>query len=230
MQERSLETRRGIHFRVREAGSGPPLVYLHGIIGLLDDEPLLERLSQQFRVHAPVWPGFGEEGGEEQLEPAWAKPTISIVVLLLSIPFAGRSGWTAWSSYLSNAVDPIESRKFLGKLRDMGRFAERWLPAGETVLIDDRFGVEIVMLHDITLVANSTTSQGVPNMRARRAEVRRMLSNGTPWDERRELLRKYGIRYLFAFPDTPREWLRNPERVKSQRPGRSYNLIELNVD
>ncbi len=68
MQERCVETRRGIRVRVREAGSGPPLVYLHGIAGLLDEEPLLDRLASQFRVHAPVWPGYGAEEGEEKLE------------------------------------------------------------------------------------------------------------------------------------------------------------------
>ena len=59
MQERASETRKGIRVRGREAGTGPPLVFLHGIAGLLDDEPLLDRLAEQFRVSAPVWPGYG---------------------------------------------------------------------------------------------------------------------------------------------------------------------------
>ena len=85
------------------------------------------------------------------------------------------------------------------------------------------------MLRDVTIASNSTTSQGVPNMRARRADVRRMISNGTPWVERRELLRKYGIRYLIVFRDTPKAWL-SPNRVKSQLSGPSYDVVELNVD
>ena len=68
MQERCVETRKGIRVRVREAGSGPPLVYLHGIAGLLDEEPMLDLLARQYRVLAPVWPGYGEEEGEEKLE------------------------------------------------------------------------------------------------------------------------------------------------------------------
>jgi pimeloyl-ACP methyl ester carboxylesterase len=68
MQERVIETRKGIRVRVREAGSGPPLVFMHGIAGLLDEEPLLDRLAEHFRVLAPVWPGYGEEEGEEKLE------------------------------------------------------------------------------------------------------------------------------------------------------------------
>jgi pimeloyl-ACP methyl ester carboxylesterase len=68
MNERTLETRRGIKFRVREAGAGAPLVFLHGAGGLLPEEPLLAKLAERFRVLAPVWPGFGEEPGEELLE------------------------------------------------------------------------------------------------------------------------------------------------------------------
>jgi pimeloyl-ACP methyl ester carboxylesterase len=68
MTERTLETRRGIKCRVRELGAGAPLLFLHGAGGLLPDEPLLAKLGERFRVHAPVWPGFGEEPGEDLLE------------------------------------------------------------------------------------------------------------------------------------------------------------------
>ena len=64
----AVETRRGIKGKVREWGAGPPLVYLHGAGGLLDEEPLLERLGGRFRVLAPEWPGYGEESTEETLE------------------------------------------------------------------------------------------------------------------------------------------------------------------
>jgi pimeloyl-ACP methyl ester carboxylesterase len=69
MRERTLETPKGIQFRLLEAGEGRPLVYLHAAGGLLPVEPLLESLATQgYRVLAPVWPGYGEESGEEQLE------------------------------------------------------------------------------------------------------------------------------------------------------------------
>ena len=68
MRERSLETRRGIKFRVRELGAGAPLLFLHGAGGLLPEEPLLTKLAERFHVFAPIWPGFGEEPGEELLE------------------------------------------------------------------------------------------------------------------------------------------------------------------
>lgn len=68
MQQRTIETRRGIKCRVYEAGEGQPLVSFHGAGGLLESEPLLERLAERYRVYAPVWPGYGEEPGEEQIE------------------------------------------------------------------------------------------------------------------------------------------------------------------
>jgi len=68
MQERRIETRRGIKSRVLEAGQGAPVVFLHGAGGLLRDEPLLERLAQRYHVFAPEWPGYGVDGGEEKLE------------------------------------------------------------------------------------------------------------------------------------------------------------------
>ena len=68
MEVRTVETKRGIRCAVREAGDGPPLVYLHGVLGLRPEEPLLDRLAQHFRVFAPIWPGYGEDPGEELLE------------------------------------------------------------------------------------------------------------------------------------------------------------------
>jgi pimeloyl-ACP methyl ester carboxylesterase len=75
MRERTLETPKGIRFRLLEAvepaaaGAGKPLVYFHSAGGLLPFEPLLETLAAQgYQVYAPVWPGYGEESGEDRIE------------------------------------------------------------------------------------------------------------------------------------------------------------------
>lgn len=52
---------------VLEAGSGAPLLFLHGVANLRPDDPFLERLAQSYRVIAPRMPGFGESTGSEQL-------------------------------------------------------------------------------------------------------------------------------------------------------------------
>ena len=68
MNSRMIETRPGIAVRVFEAGSGTPLVFLHGAGGLFGQEPFLDRLAEHYRVFAPELPGFGESSGEELLE------------------------------------------------------------------------------------------------------------------------------------------------------------------
>jgi pimeloyl-ACP methyl ester carboxylesterase len=64
-----IETRRGARCRVLQLGdSGDDVVYLHGMGGLDEGDPLLARLAERYRVHAPELPGYGESTGEELLE------------------------------------------------------------------------------------------------------------------------------------------------------------------
>src|SRR5262245_60008767 len=62
-----VTTRRGIETMVHTRGEGPPLVWLHGAGGVLPIEPLLDLLAARCTVHAPVWPGFGEDQTEGYL-------------------------------------------------------------------------------------------------------------------------------------------------------------------
>ncbi|HSR24828.1 MAG TPA: alpha/beta fold hydrolase [Candidatus Eisenbacteria bacterium] len=70
MNARTLETRKGARVRVLEAGpeDGRPVVFLHGIAGLLEEHRFLELLAARYRVLAPELPGYGESTGEELLE------------------------------------------------------------------------------------------------------------------------------------------------------------------
>jgi pimeloyl-ACP methyl ester carboxylesterase len=65
-----LDTRKGTRVRVLEAGpaDGRPVVFLHGVAGLLDEHAFLDLLAQRYRVLAPELPGYGESTGEELLE------------------------------------------------------------------------------------------------------------------------------------------------------------------
>ena len=67
---RSITTARGITCDVVVAGpqDGPAVVAFHGLAGHLAGEPALAALAATHRVFAPVWPGFGEAGGELLLE------------------------------------------------------------------------------------------------------------------------------------------------------------------
>ena len=66
----TVETQRGTHVRVLEGGSteASPVVFLHGLAGLLDDTSFLDLLAAEHHVFAPELPGFGESRGEALLE------------------------------------------------------------------------------------------------------------------------------------------------------------------
>lgn len=53
---------------VVRAGSGYPLVYLHGAFAYRGWHPFLEMLARRFTVYAPLHPGFSEDSSGAQLE------------------------------------------------------------------------------------------------------------------------------------------------------------------
>jgi pimeloyl-ACP methyl ester carboxylesterase len=67
METKTVSVRGGaFQTELIEAGSGTPLLFLHGWQGLTFD-PLLEGLSASHRVIAPKLPGYGESTGDEHL-------------------------------------------------------------------------------------------------------------------------------------------------------------------
>jgi pimeloyl-ACP methyl ester carboxylesterase len=70
MSSRTVETRRGARVQVLEAGpaDGQPLVFMHGLSGLLADTTLFDLLAERHRVYVPELPGYGDSTGEELLE------------------------------------------------------------------------------------------------------------------------------------------------------------------
>ena len=69
--ESYIELRDG-RFKIRtlQAGSGDPLLFVHGAGGLFWD-PLVEALSSTHRVIAPEHPGAGDSQGLEHVEDLW---------------------------------------------------------------------------------------------------------------------------------------------------------------
>ncbi len=68
MRSSFIETKKGIKVHVQEAGSGEPLLFLHGAGGLFPDNPFLDRLAEHYRVIAPEWPGYGQSVNEDRIE------------------------------------------------------------------------------------------------------------------------------------------------------------------
>ncbi len=65
-----ITTSKGMEIEVirRGAETGPALVFLHGLVGLLPSEPMLDALAEHFTVYAPVWPGYGRFENEVEIE------------------------------------------------------------------------------------------------------------------------------------------------------------------
>ena len=59
MDSKTVTTRRA-QVRYLEAGTGEPLVYLHGAGGVTAEDPLLAALAARWHVYAPFLPGYGE--------------------------------------------------------------------------------------------------------------------------------------------------------------------------
>jgi pimeloyl-ACP methyl ester carboxylesterase len=67
INQQTVETRLGT-IQVRRGGAGAPLVYLHSAAGEGEPLPLLEELARNNEVIAPMFPGFGESEGIEQID------------------------------------------------------------------------------------------------------------------------------------------------------------------
>ncbi len=58
----------GTELEMFTAGSGAPLLFLHGIDGLEGSAPVLRELAKTFTVHAPSHPGFGNSQRPARLD------------------------------------------------------------------------------------------------------------------------------------------------------------------
>jgi pimeloyl-ACP methyl ester carboxylesterase len=67
VSEKFVTTRLG-KIQVRRGGAGVPLVYLHSAMGEGDGLGLLHELAKSCDVIAPMFPGFGESEGIEQID------------------------------------------------------------------------------------------------------------------------------------------------------------------
>jgi pimeloyl-ACP methyl ester carboxylesterase len=68
MTERKVAVRGGMfETEIIEDGSGPPLLFMHGVTNVQPGDPFLARLAEKFHVIAPRLPGYGESTGSEHL-------------------------------------------------------------------------------------------------------------------------------------------------------------------
>ena len=70
----------GIAVETEIAGTGPPLLFLHGGDYVAQNRPFLDRLARRFRVVAPRHPGFGNTP-----RPVWFRSVHDIAYLYLDL-------------------------------------------------------------------------------------------------------------------------------------------------
>lgn len=70
----------GIAVETEIAGTGPPLLFLHGGDYVAQNRPFLDRLARRFQVVAPRHPGFGNTP-----RPAWFRTVHDIAYLYLDL-------------------------------------------------------------------------------------------------------------------------------------------------
>ncbi len=143
-----------------------------------------------------------------RFEGATYRTIISVLVLLAGMKFAPRKGPNTWEQYCSKAIAPRAQRHdYLDKTTRVMTFCEKNIPTGVTVLLEEWPGMVLTVVHDCYIVAPESGSLGVPGMNERRADLKLMLAPDTPWETRRELLRKYDIKHFFP-ASAPTEWTR----------------------
>ena len=152
--------------------------------------------------------GLGVSGAAALLIPRlrrrWLRVPLSIGVVLLGALFANRLEPHNWRYYLREAVSPSDyTRGWLKHLREYRAFCRENIPAGSTVLGDGQTQLWLCMLHDAYGTAVDRGG-GIPGLAQRGYETVLMLQPYTPWSQRRQLLRKYGItQFLRPADDSP---------------------------
>lgn len=68
LEPHRITTRRGLEGNVLRGGNGPDLVFFHGENGTTETDPFLLELTRSFTVHAPIWPGYGDDETETAIE------------------------------------------------------------------------------------------------------------------------------------------------------------------
>ena len=62
-----IKLKNGRSWEVYTGGAGPKLVWLHGLTGLMPNDPLLAALERKYSVIAPVAPGFNDLGEIDEI-------------------------------------------------------------------------------------------------------------------------------------------------------------------
>jgi pimeloyl-ACP methyl ester carboxylesterase len=100
----------GVRIQLRRGGAGPPLLVLHGELGVPGWLRAYEQLARRFTVHVPSLPGFGQSARPDWIVSvrdlaAWVTWFVRDLKLAQPLPVIGSSlgGWVAAEIATMNA-------------------------------------------------------------------------------------------------------------------------------
>ncbi len=160
----------------------------------------------------------------------WVRSILTVLIGGIAIPYSWSTGDSPWPAYGRAVMAPVEERTVsLWGPRANAALLAQHVPVGSTVLTRASTAPGIVAIHDCYVVASNTCNKGVLDQPRRRADLKKMLAKETPWDERRALLRKYGVTHYVAVQgERLKPWL---ERAGTQAwKGQGFFLIALRTD
>ncbi len=105
---------------------------------------------------------------------------------------------------------------------------QKHIPRGSIVLADPWRGMVLTAVLDCYIVAPKNSGSGIQDIRARLDDVETMLARNTPWDTRRNLLRKYGVTH-FLPGNSDFSWAKTHARTTVVYAPGKY-LFSLDVD
>jgi hypothetical protein len=158
----------------------------------------------------------------------WVRSILSLLVLLSAVGFPNRTEPYTWRTYCSKVTAPRREREaYLIQTDQVVAFCRRHIPRGITVLVDSWRGMVLTMIHDCHIVLPYSAGNGIPDRAQRRKDLIAMLAADTPWHDRRELLRKYGISLYFP-AGTPTNWTEGHIKAIKREPG--FRLFILDTE
>lgn len=156
----------------------------------------------------------------------WVRQLLIPVALAAALPYFNHRSPYTWRDHYANLRLPAETREgYLALGRAVMAFCEEHIPPGTTVLTEDWSGVVLVANHDAYIVAPRSGGNGIADLGQRRKDLKAMLAADTPWDRRRNLLRKYGITYFWP-ARSPLGWLRGHVKETRTQPGFRLFIVD----
>ncbi|MCP3903960.1 MAG: tetratricopeptide repeat protein [Planctomycetes bacterium] len=129
--------------------------------------------------------------------------SLGVVCVFAGALFGSHRSPYNWTSYLRRAGEPANTR--LGRdLRPMLRFSDELrehVRPNAVVVCDPSMGMRAVMARHCRIITSTSSSIAVPDHLARGREVKRIIRNRTPAEEREALIDEYDVTY--ALLDRP---------------------------